>query len=58
MLNKSEISRSIFIKYPEEYFENKLPIVYSDDYNITACGLEKLHPFDSCKYRKSKIYLF
>lgn len=27
-----------------------MPIVYSDDYNITACGIEKMHPFDSCKY--------
>src|SRR5579864_2853271 len=22
-----------------------------DEYNITACGLEKMHPFDSTKYR-------
>ncbi|CDW80072.1 UNKNOWN [Stylonychia lemnae] len=28
------------------------PIVYSDAYNITAFGLEKLHPFDSCKYHR------
>jgi len=28
------------------------PIVYCDDYNITACGLEKIHPFDSIKYRR------
>ena len=27
-----------------------VPIVYSANYNITACGIEKLHPFDSCKY--------
>ena len=25
-------------------------IVYSPDYNIRFLGLEKLHPFDSCKY--------
>jgi histone deacetylase 11 len=24
--------------------------VYHPDYNITACGIEKYHPFDSCKY--------
>jgi hypothetical protein len=35
-------------------FKKKLPICYSDDYNITACGLEKCHPFDSCKYGRSK----
>lgn len=26
------------------------PIVYSPGYNITACGFENLHPFDSKKY--------
>lgn len=25
-------------------------MVYRPEYNITAFGLEKLHPFDSCKY--------
>lgn len=29
-----------------------VPIAYSTSYNITACGIEKLHPFDSEKYRK------
>jgi histone deacetylase 11 len=29
-----------------------VPIVYSPLYNITACGLERLHPFDSRKYRR------
>lgn len=38
----------------EKIYSKKLPICYSDDYNITACGLEKCHPFDSCKYRRSK----
>ncbi len=28
----------------------KLPIIYSEDYNISFLGLEKLHPFDSKKY--------
>lgn len=27
-----------------------MPLVYHEDYNITACGIEKMHPFDSCKY--------
>jgi histone deacetylase 11 len=26
--------------------------VYHPDYNITACGIERCHPFDSCKYLK------
>ena len=25
-------------------------IIYSSSYNMTACGIEKLHPFDSQKY--------
>ena len=29
-------------------------IVYSDKYNLTLYGIEKLHPFDSCKYEKIK----
>lgn len=29
-----------------------VPIVYHDGYNITACGLERRHPFDSVKYRR------
>ena len=28
------------------------PIVYSPGYNITAYGFEKLHPFDSTKYKR------
>ena len=27
-------------------------IVYSNSYNMTACGFEKLHPFDSIKYKR------
>ena len=30
--------------------------VYSDNYNISFCGLEKIHPFDSHKY--GNIYNF
>lgn len=29
-----------------------MPIVYSPGYNITALGFEKLHPFDSTKYKR------
>ncbi len=32
--------------------ESQLPVVYHPDYNITFGGLEKLHPFDSCKFKK------
>ena len=34
------------------------PIVYSPGYNITACGFEKLHPFDSTKYRRIWNFIF
>lgn len=30
----------------------QVPIVYHPDYNVTFFGLQKLHPFDSCKYEK------
>ena len=36
---------------------NKIPIVYSDNYNITFLGIQKLHPFDSEKYGKVADYL-
>lgn len=32
--------------------KNKLPIVYSNDYNIRFLGFQKLHPFDTEKYQK------
>lgn len=34
----------------EEEEDDVLPTVYDPSYNITACGLERLHPFDSTKY--------
>jgi histone deacetylase 11 len=34
-----------------------VPLVYSPRYNITAFGLERLHPFDSCKYRRIHDWL-
>ena len=38
--------------------EEITPIVYSPGYNITAGGLEKMHPFDSSKYRRTWEFLF
>ena len=29
-----------------------VPLVYSPGYNVTAFGLERLHPFDSAKYSR------
>lgn len=31
---------------------NLVPLIYSAKYNITAFGMEKLHPFDGTKFRK------
>lgn len=30
----------------------KVPIIYHENYNITLYGIERFHPFDSCKYEK------
>jgi len=32
--------------------KNCCPIVYHPSYNMTFCGLEKMHPFDSIKYQR------
>lgn len=32
--------------------KENVPIVYSPAFNVRFFGLEKLHPFDSCKYEK------
>jgi histone deacetylase 11 len=34
-----------------------IPLVYSPRYNITAFGLERLHPFDGRKYRRIRDWL-
>jgi histone deacetylase 11 len=34
-----------------------VPLVYHAGYNITALGLERLHPFDSRKYRRIHDWL-
>jgi len=34
-----------------------IPLIYSPKYNISAFGLERLHPFDSRKYRRIRDWL-
>lgn len=34
-----------------------VPIVYSPRYNVTAFGLERLHPFDGRKYGRIRDWL-
>jgi len=39
-------------------FENlPVPIIYHPRYNVTACGIEKCHPFDAQKYGKVFAHL-
>ena len=40
------------LRFHEDVRRVKVPIVYHPTYNITAGGIEKLHPFDSQKYQK------
>jgi len=50
-------------KNRKEYIEKKkvmknyFGIIYSHKYNITAFGLEKLHPFDSIKYKRAMLFM-
>lgn len=41
---------------PELDLRNKPRVVYHADYNITAGGIERMHPFDSKKY--GRVYNF
>lgn len=41
----------------DDSFSNDVPLVYSPRYNVSAFGLEKLHPFDGSKYAKILQYL-
>jgi histone deacetylase 11 len=49
----NRISRKITTRDPLQ----GSPIVYNSAYNITAFGLEKMHPFDSKKYGRIYHYL-
>lgn len=42
---------------PPDISNNRLPIVFSKDYDISILGLENFHPFDSKKYGKVYKYL-
>jgi len=41
----------------EKFSKLRHPLVYHPRYNITACGIEKIHPFDSCKYGRVISFL-
>ena len=54
---KAGIMRKSLNKHDCSIHQTHYPIIYSDGYNITACGLEKCHPFDSTKYGRIFKYL-
>ncbi|KAF5843761.1 hypothetical protein DUNSADRAFT_8277 [Dunaliella salina] len=49
-LIRKEDYADIVKAWPSE--RSTLPFVYHDAYNVTIFGIEKLHPFDSCKFSK------
>lgn len=49
---KKIISLSIVLSTLVLHAQDKLPIIYSNDYNISFYGLEKTTPFDTAKYGK------
>lgn len=50
------ISKSWFAK-PRSPYTQKVPIIFHKRYDISFWGMEKLHPFDSCKYGKVANFL-
>lgn len=49
-------NRDEFYSYFGKVEKHHLPIVYSDKYNISFMGLEKLHPFDRYLFLFSTFY--
>jgi histone deacetylase 11 len=37
--------------------DGPVPLIYSSGYNISAFGIERLHPFDGNKFRKIQTHL-
>jgi histone deacetylase 11 len=53
-LLSDDIEEAVAAKTTESKTTGLVPLIYSRNYNFSAFGLEKLHPFDSKKY--DKIY--
>jgi hypothetical protein len=43
--------------YNVDFTDKHWPIIYTDEYNISFAGLERMHPFDSGKWGKICKYL-
>ena len=41
----------------KKFAELQYPIIYHPRYNMTACGVERLHPFDSQKFGRAYDFL-
>ena len=51
--NEEEQDQDEFRLYRSDFdARKKWPIVYSNEYNISFAGLERMHPFDSGKWGK------
>lgn len=48
----SALIRTSYACRNEGEWRNDVPIVYCKEYNVRAFGIEKLHPFDACKFEK------
>ena len=42
----------VLLLHGEERMSGKIPIIYSEHYDIGLAGIEKLHPFDTKKHGK------
>ncbi|XP_067929342.1 histone deacetylase 11-like [Watersipora subatra] len=63
-MSNFSIERSKMASQCEQMFEqlttlkpNTWPVLYSSEYNITFCGMEKLHPMDSSKWGNTFAFL-
>ncbi len=48
----TNITEESFLVEKDSSNSNKLPIIYSNRYNISVLGVEKFHPFDTKKFEK------
>ena len=45
----NEKTSFIELRNKEKLMKKKHPIIYHEKYNIKAFGIEKMHPFDTCR---------
>lgn len=57
MMKSVIILLMVLLLYGEQSMPEKIPIIYSEHYDIALAGIEKLHPFDTKKHGKVYRYL-